>query len=368
MNLPLQQRYKNGVSWGITICLGLMISLVLGFPHPAISSPYPYGVDSVTPVDNGLISEATNFLGETPSVWGRYFEGPFAGTCTDRQSFTSYEYTSQENEILGSSGIHLIPVALSTQDVGGSNACGAEDGKVQAQSFLSALGEDYLASQGGEYYVFLDVELGAGNPVLNPSYYLGWSQAIENASTANVKLLPGVYMSVANTTSAQQLNSAISGGAKCSGLWIAGYRYGEGWQGSLPPWNQNLEATPEVDINCPVLLWQFAQNVERDFDLDMVNPASAATTLKNLVIPPSANATASKTANSPASSPTGVASNGTCPYTIQPGNTLSGLAQQYLGSSSKWPEITHTNGQPFTEAEADNLEVGEVVVIPTDNC
>ncbi|NEO52946.1 MAG: hypothetical protein F6K54_07565, partial [Okeania sp. SIO3B5] len=233
------------------------------------------------------ISQATDFLGETPSFWGRYFEGPFGGRCTDPQPFTSLQYEpSQENQPLSSSNIALLPVASSTLDVSSSSVqCAQKDAQVQAQTFLKDLGENNLASQGKEFYIFLDVE--ESEPPLNPTYYLAWSQAIQNASTSEVKLLPGVYMSVADNASAEQLNSSIAGGAICSGLWIAGYPYAEGWQGSLPSWNEGYEATPETPVNCPVLIWQFAQNLDTVFDLDMLNPQYAEQTLHRLAVPPS---------------------------------------------------------------------------------
>ncbi|MCU0569606.1 MAG: LysM peptidoglycan-binding domain-containing protein [Oculatellaceae cyanobacterium Prado106] len=51
-------------------------------------------------------------------------------------------------------------------------------------------------------------------------------------------------------------------------------------------------------------------------------------------------------------------------YTIQSGDMLSTIAQRSLGNANRWREITKENGQPFTEAEARNLRVGQVVFLP----
>ena len=268
--------------------LAVFISLasVVFSPNAVYAAPSDYGVDSSNPVSNGAVEEANKFLEVVKaSFWGRYFEGPYAGNCTDEAGFTSIEYDpSSENPVLHSKGIALLPVGSSTKDVGGSSACGQKDGQVQAQSLLKDLGEEYLAKQGsGEFYIFLDVEQ---DTPLSPQYYEGWSKAIQAASS-KVKLLPGVYMSVADSSSANNLNQAIDSGATCAGLWIAGYPYPQGWKANyLPKWNQGEEATPITKVNAPVLLWQFAQNVEQKFDLDMLNPAYASQTLKRLPIPP----------------------------------------------------------------------------------
>ncbi len=60
-------------------------------------------------------------------------------------------------------------------------------------------------------------------------------------------------------------------------------------------------------------------------------------------------------------------SNDLTSYTIQSGDTLWNLAEQYLGSGSRWREITKSDGSSFTEAEARSLQVGQVVYFPGGN-
>lgn len=52
------------------------------------------------------------------------------------------------------------------------------------------------------------------------------------------------------------------------------------------------------------------------------------------------------------------------PYTVQTGDTLYKIAQQKLGDGNRWSEIMNTNGTRFTEAEAGNLQAGQVICLP----
>ena len=54
-------------------------------------------------------------------------------------------------------------------------------------------------------------------------------------------------------------------------------------------------------------------------------------------------------------------------YTVKSGDTLSGIAQRYLGSANRWQEITKQTGECFTEKEARRLQIGQVVYLPLEN-
>ena len=49
-------------------------------------------------------------------------------------------------------------------------------------------------------------------------------------------------------------------------------------------------------------------------------------------------------------------------YTIKSGDTLSAIAQRYLGNANRWQEITKDSGECFTENEARYLQIGQVVI------
>mgnify|MGYP001802626672 CR=1 FL=1 len=54
-------------------------------------------------------------------------------------------------------------------------------------------------------------------------------------------------------------------------------------------------------------------------------------------------------------------------YTIKSGDTLSAIAQRYLGNANRWQEITKDTGESFTENEARRLQIGQGVYFPSQN-
>jgi chitinase len=56
-----------------------------------------------------------------------------------------------------------------------------------------------------------------------------------------------------------------------------------------------------------------------------------------------------------------------CPgqsYTVMAGDTLFAIAQQFLGNGNLWVDLTKPDGARFTEADAENLIIGQLVCIP----
>ncbi|BAY85654.1 putative lysozyme [Calothrix parasitica NIES-267] len=52
-------------------------------------------------------------------------------------------------------------------------------------------------------------------------------------------------------------------------------------------------------------------------------------------------------------------------YTIKSGDTLSEIAQRYLGNANRWQEITKDTGECFSENEARSLQIGQIVYLPS---
>jgi hypothetical protein len=109
------------------------------------------GADSSSPVTDDLINTATRQFGQAPLFWGRYFTSPTASGSVE------YRHGS-ESPVLARHNIRLLPVARQTAHVGGSQQQGAADAQLNVQDILDTFGQDYLASQGGEFLLFLDVE------------------------------------------------------------------------------------------------------------------------------------------------------------------------------------------------------------------
>ncbi|WP_106546325.1 hypothetical protein [Chroococcidiopsis sp. CCALA 051] len=56
--------------------------------------------------------------------------------------------------------------------------------------------------------------------------------------------------------------------------------------------------------------------------------------------------------------------NGAGSYTVSAGETLHSIAEKLFRDGNYWRNFRKPDGTPFTEDEARNLRVGEVVCIP----
>ena len=230
------------------------------FPRTGIA-----GADTREKVNSDMIARAQQLMGARPQFWGRYFLGRDA------------EYIHQEeNNALFSTGTRILPICRETRRVNGSQADGNDVGRRVAADVLETFGEDYLASQGGIFYIFLDTEP-RPEPALSSNYYLGWSKAVMSASS-RVKFLPCVYLNAGDEETATALLNAMNSGAECHGLWIA--NYGKRPDPVIRPWFEK-QANPTRELPCPVLIHQYVGDIDntgvyniRDgvYDFNQINP------------------------------------------------------------------------------------------------
>lgn len=235
------------------------------------------GVDTLDKVDSSTkIQEAAKLMGASPRFWGRYFRG----------NTKDGEYLHEkENKPLDDAIIRVLPISRQTKKVDGTYQDGMDIGTSHAKDVLDTFDEDYLASQGDGFYFFLDVEGVDGQPSLSKEFYLGWSNAVVNASS-KVKLLPCVYTSAKqDPTSKLNLSAAMKEGAQCHGLWVANYDS----QPQISPWNRE-KAKSATAVPCKVLLRQYIGDIDDGtYDFNQINPFldNPELVLQRLILPPS---------------------------------------------------------------------------------
>jgi len=239
------------------------------------------GADSSSHVTSSLIEEVTTFFGTTPVFWGRYF------TSVTTSGSVEYRHAT-ESQPLHAAGIRLLPVARQTAHVSGTGEQGIADGNANAEDFITTFGAELLASQGGKFYMFLDVE---GSPSLSAAYYAGWAQglaeAAESLSGGTVQMVPCVYGTRSDTATWSAVAEAMAAGTPCAGAWIARYFTG---QCAMGEWDDAV-LTPAAPnpMPCPILAWQYAGNcLNGAIDCSQTNPNIDlfADLLMFLVLPP----------------------------------------------------------------------------------
>ncbi|HEV2446403.1 MAG TPA: hypothetical protein VGS58_10790 [Candidatus Sulfopaludibacter sp.] len=239
------------------------------------------GADSSLPVTTELIQAAAGLFGANPCFWGRYF--------TSVTTTGSVEYRhAQENGPLSAAGLRLLPIARQTNHVAGGQGQGLADGVANAQDFVTTFGVPLLAAQGGQFYIFLDVEHA---PSLSQEYYTGWAQGLEQESQAlsggSVQVLPCVYGPWSGTATWTALAAAMAAGVPCQGAWMARYPSSNC---AMREWSDQL-VTPAAPspFPCPILAWQYAENcLGGQIDTSQTNPNIDANSqlLPFLVLPP----------------------------------------------------------------------------------
>jgi hypothetical protein len=243
------------------------------------------GADSsnlVTSRINGksLIDLAIELFGAAPAFWGRYF------TSVHSTGVVEYRHL-KENQPLRDLNIRVLPIARQTKRVAGTQADGAADAQANAEDVLVTFGADYLSRQGGQFYVFLDVE---STPPLSVSYYKGWAQTLiahsREISNGAVTLLPCVYGTHFDNPTWRAVADAHKDGVPCSGVWIARWKFRH--CAAVPDYD-STQVRPEIDIPCDVLVWQYSDECHGGdgFDCNQINPhIDQDAFLQKLVLPP----------------------------------------------------------------------------------
>jgi hypothetical protein len=244
------------------------------------------GADSAVPVTSqiqgkNLIQCAEDVFGAAPVLWGRYF------TSTSTSGDVEYRHL-KENQILRQKNVRVLPIARQTKRVGGTQAQGSLDAEANVEDLIITFGRDYLSSQGGKFFMFLDVE---GAPSLSAAYYMGWAQTLVSHSAAitnnGVQLLPCVYATQLDDPTWQAVASCAEQGVQCGGAWVAHWVH-RGCH-NLDDW-QDAAVTPKTALPCKVLLWQYADDCfgGTGFDSNQTNPGIDLEHefLARLILPP----------------------------------------------------------------------------------
>jgi hypothetical protein len=228
------------------------------------SDSWGFGVDSLSPITQliggaSLARLAVNDLGgQPPLFWGRYVSTP---------GHSSYQ-SEVEAATFRQLGIHVLPIARQTGNVGGDAKQGSLDARNNIAALKESFGTQVLRARTERLYVFLDVEQ---KPSLSKEYYAAWAGEISNA---DIRLAPCLYMPNFRywPQSWSSLVAAVEEGAPCDGLWIAWYVKQPGSPFMRPSaWDTSKTANP---TSIPVLAWQYLGNVHANaLDYSLINPA-----------------------------------------------------------------------------------------------
>lgn len=250
------------------------------------------GADSTSRVSTikdgkNIIDSAADLLGEMPLFWGRYFK--------NLRRLSDFEYTGRvEANILRERNVRVLPTAQQTSEVGGSKSTGAEHGTGNVEDLIASFGNDYLATQGDEFLMFLDVE--PTHP-LSADYYSGWAGAITGRSReisgGRYKVSPAVYLNIGDLRTWRAVIRATENGSECKGFWVANYerrsnrvRPGAGCA-PLLDWTRE-QTQPNLELPCDVLIWQYSEECHGGdgFDCNMTNPSiNVSDLLQKLILP-----------------------------------------------------------------------------------
>jgi len=166
---------------------------------------------------------------------------------------------------------------------------------MHTDAVLDAFGIEWMAQNGGTYHFYLDAE--SGKP-LSVEFYTGWAEAVRSYSrsrSANkVTLEPCVYLNANDGNTLRTLRKAMEdNGARCLGLWVAGYMHFDNSRCPRPgEWEDNAVklASP---VEAPIRIWQYCGDCyakwnkpDRVLDVNQLNPANQYETLAAFIPAP----------------------------------------------------------------------------------
>ena len=249
------------------------------------------GADSTPRVDfeihgRNIIDLAVDLFGEVPLFWGRYFKS--------LQHPSDFEYRrSVESAILHARGIRVLPTAQQTTHVNRDDRDLARaDARGNVEDLIKSFGADYLASQGDEFLMFLDVE--PTHP-LHKHYYASWAETVlarsRELSNDRFKVIPAVYLNRHDLKTWRAIaNAAAEEGTVCGGLWVASYGNPER-PGCTPliEWSVEDVQPDNIEMPCEVLIWQYTEECHGGdgFDCNQTSPTiDLDHLLQRLILPP----------------------------------------------------------------------------------
>ncbi len=238
------------------------------------------GIDQSTTASEASLAFAKSKLGQPPAFWGRYFK------TTGNTDPAQYQ-SGRESSFFSTHQIRVLPIARQTQNVSEADRdLGFDDGQDNAAAVIGSFGASHL-SQMPEVAVFLDAEI--NNP-LHRLYFRGWSDGLiagGNTDPNNpVKFMPCLYAHHNDGQSWNELGKALNDGAVCGAAWIV---FMDSKKFPLGPWQidrftgKNMPDGVRVAVAQRIL--DLADEHQRTYDFNLVNPAHQDWLLPRLVLP-----------------------------------------------------------------------------------
>lgn len=224
----------------------------------------PFFVDSYAALTEQAVTHLLSVSGgRLPLCWGRYIDADL----------------SHDIEVAAAHGIPLLLIARRSARVPLGYAAGAADGAADRARFEHWLEVARAAGASVLRRVFLDVEM---EPTMSADYWRGWSGAFDGS-----EFLPAAYMPNRDNWPASwlSLESAVAGGARCFGVWVAYYHQPVDGSAVLrdEPWSKRPLASDRV----PYLAHQHSGNCYgKRYDFSSVSPDDSGWLADVLPTPP----------------------------------------------------------------------------------